>query len=223
MLEVWGRRISGNVIPVMWTVAELGLEYTRYNVGGGFSRLDTEEYSALNPNHKIPTIRDHGRVLWESNAIIRYLSRQYGVGSLWPTDDTELALADQWMEWTKTTVLPHLAAVYLGIVRTEPVQRKPEAIAAGAKGFADALEIADRQLSSSLFMVGDQLTMGDITLGAYVYRYFNLDIERPSLPNVEVWYRRLCDRETYQKHVMVPFGSSPAEFNALEQAVADDP
>ena len=50
MLEVWGRRISGNVIPVMWTVGELGLEYTRYNVGGGFSSLATDDYIALNPN-----------------------------------------------------------------------------------------------------------------------------------------------------------------------------
>ena len=60
MLEVWGRRISGNVIPVMWTIGALGLEYTRHLVGGCFGGLDTDEYRALNPNGRIPTIRDDG-------------------------------------------------------------------------------------------------------------------------------------------------------------------
>ena len=36
-------------------------------------------------------------------------------------------------------------------------------------------------------------------------KYFELDIERPSIPNVEAWYRRLQDRQAYREHVMVPF------------------
>jgi glutathione S-transferase len=37
-------------------------------------------------------------------------------------------------------------------------------------------------------------------------RYFELEIERPSLRNVEAWYRRLQERRAYREHVMVPFG-----------------
>ena len=60
--------------------------------------------------------------------------------------------------------------------------------------------------------------MGDITLGAWAYKYFTLDIERPSLPHVESWYARLCERPAYQKHVMIPFGSTPEEWLELEKA-----
>ena len=28
MLEIWGRKNSSNVAPVMWTIGELGLEHT---------------------------------------------------------------------------------------------------------------------------------------------------------------------------------------------------
>ena len=71
MLEIYGRKNSSNVIPVMWTVGELGLEHQRHNIGGSFGGDDTEEYARLNPNRLIPTIRDDGFVLWESMAITR--------------------------------------------------------------------------------------------------------------------------------------------------------
>jgi glutathione S-transferase len=42
-------------------------------------------------------------------------------------------------------------------------------------------------------------------MGTCLYRYFNLEIERPSLPKIDAWYRRLRDRSAYRTHVMVPF------------------
>jgi len=49
------------------------------------------------------------------------------------------------------------------------------------------------------------------------YRYFNLEVARPKLPNVTAWYGRLCDRPAFQDHVMIPFGRNPAEWYALER------
>ena len=57
----------------------------------------------MNPNGRIPTIDDDGFVLWESNAIVRYLSRRYGEGGLLPDSAAGCALADQWMDWCETT------------------------------------------------------------------------------------------------------------------------
>ena len=94
MLELWGRKNANQVIQVLWTLSELGLDYKRYSVGVNSGDLDTDEYKALNPNSKIPTIRDNGFVLWESHAIIRYLAREYGLGSLYPADPQKAALSD---------------------------------------------------------------------------------------------------------------------------------
>ena len=87
MLTVWGRNNSINVQKVMWTVAELGLQHERIDVGRQFGGLDTPEFLAMNPNGRIPTIvDDDGTVVWESNAVVRYLAAKYGAGSLWPDD-----------------------------------------------------------------------------------------------------------------------------------------
>jgi glutathione S-transferase len=53
-----------------------------------------------------------------------------------------------------------------------------------------------------------------------MYKFFNLDIERPSLPNIEAWYARLCERPAFQSHAMIAFGSSPQEWLELEKAGA---
>jgi glutathione S-transferase len=179
MLEVWGRRNASNVIPVMWTIGELNLPHVRHNVGGSFGCVDTPKYLAMNPNGKIPTLNDNGCIVWESNAIIRYLCARYGVGILWPETAEHRALADQWMDWHKTTVNPDYGNLFWAIVRTEPELRDPGAISRLAKSLGESLKILDAHLAEHTYVAGDTLTMGDIPLGSAMYRYVHLEVERP--------------------------------------------
>jgi glutathione S-transferase len=63
----------------------------------------------------------------------------------------------------------------------------------------------DRLLEGRSFLLGDALTLADITAGTSLYRYFELEIERPPLPQVERWYRTLQGRAAFRDHVMIPF------------------
>lgn len=217
MLEIWGRRNASNVMPVMWAVGELGLPHVRHDVGGSFGGLDAPAFLAMNPNGRIPTIDDDGFILWESNAIVRYLSRRYGQGSLLPDTEQDRAFADQWMEWFKTTPYPDYIDLFWAIVRTEPALRDRDSIAALARTVGDRLRVLDAHLARHPYIVGQRLTMADIPFGPLVYRYVNLDVERPDLPNMTAWYERLCTRPAFQDHVMFPFGSEPAEWYGLER------
>ena len=205
MLKVWGRATSVNVQKAMWTVGELGLDHERIDVGGPFGGLDSPEFLALNPHGVIPVIEDGDTVVRESNAIIRYLSAKYGKGSLWAEDPGERALADQWMEYLSTSFYGDFIACFLGIIRTPPSKRDNAAVAAAAERAGKRMEIFDRQLEGKSFICGDSLTMGDIPMGSMLYRYFTLEIEKPSLPNVEAYYQRLQERAAYRNHVMVDY------------------
>ena len=207
MLKVWGRNTSINVQKVMWAIGELGIEYARHDVGGSFGGLDTADFRAMNPNRQIPTIEDDGVVLWESNAIVRYLASKYGAGHLWPTDPADRARADRWMDWLLTTLYPDLFKVFWGLVRTPGENRDMAAIEAAATRLGHHYGILDHHLANRDFIEGDALTIGDIPVGATCYRYFALDIARPRLPNVEAWYERLQTRAPYREHVMISFES----------------
>jgi glutathione S-transferase len=67
-----------------------------------------------------------------------------------------------------------------------------------------AWNIVDRQLTNRPYVAGSDLTLGDIPLGVWAYRWFNLPIEQPKFANLEGWYKRLCARPAYQKHIMIP-------------------
>jgi glutathione S-transferase len=51
---------------------------------------------------------------------------------------------------------------------------------------------------------GEEFSLGDIPLGVWAYRWFNLPVERPSQPNVTNWYERLKQRQPYRTHIMIP-------------------
>ena len=74
MLKIWGRVSSVNVQKVVWCCDELGLAYERIDCGGKFGLNDTPAYLAMNPNGLVPVIDEDGFILYESNAIVRYLA-----------------------------------------------------------------------------------------------------------------------------------------------------
>lgn len=201
MLTIWGRLNSHNVKKVAWFAVELGLPFERHDVGGPFG-MDAA-YLAKNPNALIPTIDDDGITLWESNAILRYLAAKHGGTRFWPADPAARATGDKWMDW-QIDYADAQRGAFLNLVRRAPEARDAAAIAASAAASAKQMAILDDALSRTPWLSGDDFGIGDIPMGVYVYTYFSLAIERPSLTHVEGWYARLRMRPGYAEQVMIP-------------------
>ena len=157
----------------------------------------------MNPNGLVPTMIDNGNVLWESNAIIRYLCEIHAPNLLLPTDPWQIALAQQWMDWQQTVLAPAIRPVFWGLVRTPEDERNMDEISAGQAQTASAMTILDHHLSKNPFVAGSSLSFGDIPVGIMAYRWFELDIERIELPHLARWYRSLADRKAYRDRAMV--------------------
>ncbi|XHI63329.1 hypothetical protein ABZP12_00439 [Xanthomonas euvesicatoria] len=121
-ITLWGRRNSSNVRKVLWCAEEAGVAYTSIEVGGAFGGNDTPAYRALNPNGVVPTLQDGALVLWESNAIVRYLAAQYAP-ALYPHSPPERALGDRWMDWTTSTFAGVFRDLFWGVLRTPEHER----------------------------------------------------------------------------------------------------
>jgi glutathione S-transferase len=207
VLKIWGRRSSFNVQKVLWLVEELGLRHQHIEAGGSFGGLDTPEFLAMNPHGRVPVIDDGGTIIWESHTILRYLAARDPEGRFWSSDAAERSLAERWMDWSQTTLQPDfLVGVFWGFYRTPEHLRNWPAIREKVARCDQHFRLLDRLLADRAFLCGETLTLADIPAGTSLYRYFELEIERPSVPNVEAWYRRLQGRPAYREHVMVPFG-----------------
>ncbi|AOL20961.1 glutathione S-transferase [Xanthomonas citri pv. malvacearum] len=200
-ITIWGRRNSSNVRKALWCAEEAGVAYSSIEVGGAFGGNDTPAYRALNPNGVVPTLQDGALVLWESNAIVRYLAAQYAP-ALYPQAPAERALGDRWMDWTTSTFAGVFRDLFWGVVRTPEAERDRARIAAALTQSGELLARADAALAQQPYLSGGRFAMGDIPLGSFIYAWFEMPIERPELPHLQAWYQRLRARPAYQRGVM---------------------
>ena len=203
MLKIYGRDTSSNVQKVLWLCEEIGLPYEcAHDVPPG--KAATDDYKRLNPNGVVPAIDEDGFVLWESNAIVRYLAAKYATGTIWPADLRARADADRWMDWQTTALGPHTTVVLYQTLRAPADKKDPAAFAANAQALREKSAILDATLKGKAYVTGDAFTMADISLGQWVWRYVNLVDSRPAQPHLMAWYMRLQGRPAYRKIVMKP-------------------
>lgn len=204
MLKIWGRDNSVNVQKALWCCEELGLQYQRIDAGLSFGVVNTPQYRALNPNGLVPTLEDGPFVLWESNAIVRYLASRYGAGTLWPEDACMRADSDRWMDWQTTEWQGAMGPAFLGLIRTPEDKRDRAAIDLSVTRSNARAQILDQALQGREFIAGRQLTIGDIALVCSAHRWLALPIERPDTPALSAWYRRVMMRPAPQGVLTLP-------------------
>jgi glutathione S-transferase len=204
MLKIHGRINSINVQKVVLACEELKLPYVRHDAGGAFGIVQTAAYKAMNPNSLVPVLVDGDLVLWESNAIVRYLAAKYGAGTLWPVDPAARALSDRWMDWQTTNLSVKMHAAFWGLIRTDPEKQDAAAIAVSAAATEASMAILDAALAGKPFIAADHVTMGDIPLLAAAFRWFNLPLARESRPHVEAWVARMMVRPGYGNALKLP-------------------
>ncbi len=92
---------SINVQKVLWTLAELGLEYRRIDAGMKFGVGDTSRVQGDEPDRAwSPPSTMTAMCCEESNAIVRYLAvRHCRWAPSTPTDLQARFQAERWMDW----------------------------------------------------------------------------------------------------------------------------
>lgn len=196
-MTVYGRPNSSNSAKVFWLLDELGLDYELILTGRVFGQTDTLEFLAMNPFGKVPVIRDGDTVVWESNAVLRYLASRYGPTSLWPLEEAERSQADRWMDWASISLTP-------------PLTRLRKARAAGRSGDGDLPTVLatftamNERLARYDFLAGDRLSLADIAAAPSVHRWFRLPEAGIGLANLSAYAERLADRPGYRRHILNP-------------------
>ncbi|AWG34291.1 MAG: glutathione S-transferase [Alcaligenes aquatilis] len=198
MLTILGRESSINVRKVMWTCAELSLEFERQDWGLGFKDVNTDEFLALNPNAKIPVLLDGDRVLWESHTIVRYLANRQSSTALYPQDAWQRAKVDQWIDWQACELNPSWSYAFMSLVRQSPQHQDAGQVQASLSAWAQMMSILDKQLAQTqAYAAGPAFSLADIILGLSIHRWLNTPFDRPKLQAAEDYYHRLASRPAF--------------------------
>ena len=161
---------SPRAFKVMVVANHLGLDHMLRMVDLRKGDQKAPQYAALNPNMRMPTLKDGDYVLWESNAITQYLAMQKPEAGLLPKDERAQLDVTRWQFWDlahwdpacATFVFEYIAKpVVLGI--NEP---DTTAIAKGTDVFHRIAKVLDGQLQGRPFVTGEKLTIADLSLAA---------------------------------------------------------
>jgi glutathione S-transferase len=98
-MKFYNADFSPNTLRVRAVANELDIELDIIDIDLMMGEHKTEAYLAINPNGKVPTMVDGDFVLWESRAIMRYLASLKPDAGLYPDDNKQRAIIDQWSNW----------------------------------------------------------------------------------------------------------------------------
>ena len=199
MLKLLGRPNSINVRKVLWTLDELGVPF-EYEPSAD-ADLHTPAFLAMNPNAMIPVLCDGDLVLWESNAICRYLAGREGRTDLMPSDPAARAVVDQWMDWQASELNNAWRYAFLALVKKNPAHPDPQVLAAGIAAWNRHMRIVDDRLArTGAYIAGATFTLADIVIGLAAVRWTMTPIAHDTLPAVAAWMTRLSARGPYRAH-----------------------
>jgi len=154
------------------------------------------EYLALNPNRKMPTLKDGEFVLWESNAILFYMAAKRPETGLWPSDLRGQADVLRWLAWESA----HWDAESVGMVAFEKASTAvlgvgapdPAFIARGEQNFVRFAAVLDDQLKGGTWLIGERLTIADFSIGGLVPSAVRMGLPIARFAEIGRWYEGLA-------------------------------
>jgi glutathione S-transferase len=194
--------LSPNVRRVRLVIAALGLDVEEKTVDFAKGEHKSPDYLAMNPNGAVPTLVDGDFVLTESRAIMQYLASKKPESGLLPRDEMQRADVVRWQFWDASHFASHVGTIaFEKLVKPmmgmgEPVQAKIDEALVNFRRFAAVL---DKRLAGKSYLVGNAVTIADLTLAASLMYAKQTEIPLAEFPNVEAWFGRITALDAWKK------------------------
>ncbi len=186
---------SPHARKVRLLAAELDIPLTCISRDPRIGETRSPDYLAMNPNGRVPTLKEDGFCLWESPAILKYLAAKRPERGLGGSDPKQAALVDQWLFWWVGGPEPAIDALVWEQIIKPKVLGKPgndPGIIADAKArIARFLPVLDKQLQGRDYVIGP-LSIADFAIGARLDRAPELlKFDIVPYQNITAWRERL--------------------------------
>ncbi|HEY4178035.1 MAG TPA: glutathione S-transferase family protein [Kofleriaceae bacterium] len=201
-MKLYINPLSPNVRRVRLTAAVLGLELEEHTVDFAKGEHKAADYLALNANGAVPTLVDGDFSLSESRAIMQYLASKKPEMGLLPKDEKERADVTRWQFWDAA----HFSST-IGTIAFEKLMKPmmnlgtPDAakIADALTAFRRWAAVLDKRLAGRQYVVGNALTVADLTLASSLMYSKQAELPLAEFPNIEGWFGRIVALDGWKK------------------------
>ncbi len=201
-MKLYHNPLSPNVRRVRLTAAVLGLQLDEHVVDFAKGEHKSPAYLAINPNGAVPTLVDGDFVLTESRAIMQYLASTKPESGLLPRDEKLRADVTRWQFWDASHFSPVLATIaFEKLLKSAFGMGEPDLakIDEGMKNFRRWAAVLNARLEGRTFVVGDALTVADLTLASSMMNAQRCEVPVAEFPHVEAWFARISALDGWKK------------------------
>jgi glutathione S-transferase len=201
-MKLYINPMSPNVRRVRLTAAVLGLQLEEVVLDFAKGEHKRPEHLALNPNGSVPTLVDGDFVLTESRAIMQYLASKKPEAGLLPRDEQAQADVTRWQFWDSSHFSPQLGTLaFQKLLKPmfgmgEPEPAKIEEALTGFRRFAAVL---DQRLDGKRHVVGDTLTLADLTIASSLMYARQTDVPVAEFPQLQAWFSRMTEMDAWKQ------------------------
>jgi glutathione S-transferase len=173
---------------------------------GGETR--TPEYRAINVMGEVPVLEHRDARLTQSGAILDYLAGT--LGTFGPRDDAERREILRWLLWDNHKLTSYTATCRF--LRTFTANADP-AVVAFLRGRAEnAWKVLDTHLAGRRYVVGDRLTIADLSLAGYLYWDDEIGVDWSAYPALRDWLARIAAEPRWvHPYALMPGHPLPAK------------
>lgn len=201
-MKLYLNLMSPNVRRVCLTAAVLELPLEEITLDLAKGEHKQPEFLAINPNGAVPTLVDGDFVLTESRVIMQYLASKKPESGLLPRDERARIDVIRWQFWDAAHFSPQLGTLtFQKLLRPmfglgEPDAGKVEEALTNFRRFADVL---DKRLDGRQYVVGDAMTLADLTLAPPLMYAEQTQVPLAEFPNVQRWFSRISDTDAWTR------------------------
>lgn len=195
-MKLYGHPFSGSTRRVQMLCEECGIPYRYEMVDLMKGAQHAPDFLALNPNGVVPVIVDDGFVLWESQAIMRYLANKHGAETWYPTEPKARARIDAWLDWNHTRLGVEVEKIAINtlILGDKGDQQKIEE---GKTRLEKVLPVLEGGLSAQPYVCGSQPTLADLA-AAPNFAYLEMcQYDMGTYPAISAWYDSMKSRNSF--------------------------
>jgi glutathione S-transferase len=192
---------SPRAFKVLAVANHLGLDYEMRLVHLGRGEQRSPEFARLNPNQRMPVLRDGDYVLWESGAILQYLALRRPQAGLLPLEERTRLDVTRWQFWELAHWEPPLAVfVYENFVKQRLLglgEADRAALEKATPQFHHVAGILEAQLRGRRYVTGEALTIADFALGSSFIIPAGFPLE--PYPEIRRWHASLSALPAWTK------------------------
>ena len=184
---------------ILWLLEELGVPYEikRYQ-RDATTRLAPPELAAVHPLGKSPVITDGDIRIAESGAIVDYLIRAYGNGTMMPAMGTvDYEAYNEWLHYSEgSAMLPLMLNLYVSRLKEAGAPLHPRI----DSEIANHLGYVDGALKGREFFICNALTGADIQM-SFVGEMAKAFNKLGPYSNLAAWLTRMHARPAFQRSI----------------------